>query len=133
MVSYLKKIIKGQNSFNVAYDQKFNPLYVGDLNKIVSLFIKKSITGIFNIGGPEKLSRFDCYKKINNLLPNKVKKLINLKKTQLKNFEYFDNRPLNVTMNTTKLDKIINFKKKTIYDVTKLIIKKNNINEKKFN
>ena len=133
IVSYLKKIINGKSIFNVAHDQKFNPLYVADLNRIVSLFIKKNITGIYNVGGPEKLSRFDCYKKINDLLPNNVKKLIKLKKVKLKNFEYFDHRPLNVTMNTAKLDKIINFKKKTINQVTKSIIKKYKINEKKFN
>ena len=58
------EIIKGKLIFKVAYDQIFNPLYVGDLKKIVRIFLKKKIIGTFNVGGPEQLSRLEVLKLI---------------------------------------------------------------------
>ena len=40
--TFLTNLIKGKKLFYTAIDQKFNPLYVKDLKKIVNLFLSKT-------------------------------------------------------------------------------------------
>ena len=127
----LPQILK-KREFNVAYDQKFNPMFVKDLKKIVFLFLKKKFQGTYNVGGNEKLTRFDCLKKINFFLKKKIKNTISLNKKELKIFNYHDKRPLNVTFNTKKINNKLNFKMTKFDTIAKKMIKKYKINEKIF-
>ncbi len=72
--NYLKSLLSGKKKFVVASDQFFSPLFVGDLKKIIKVFIKKKFNGTFNIGGPQRLSRYDCLLNINKFLNKKFKK-----------------------------------------------------------
>ena len=130
--NFFSNLQKGKREFKVATDQMFNPLYIRDLKKIIKLFLEKKIKGVFNVGGPEQLSRYQCIKKIIGQFKNKNMNKILLKKSKLKNFKLLDKRPLNITMNISKIKKIIKFKLTTIDNVAKKIIKKNNLNEKIF-
>jgi len=131
--NFIARLKKGERKFNVASDQKFNPLYVRDLKKIVKLFLEKEIKGVFNVGGPEQLSRYECIKKIIKQFKNKNINKIILKKTKLKSFKFLDVRPLNITMNINKVKRIIKFKLTKIDEVAKKIIRVNKLNEKLFN
>ena len=124
---FLKKIIKGERNFSFAIDQKFNPLYLGDLKKITKLFLKKKIKGVFNVGGNLKLSRYDFYQKLIKLLS---KNLIIAKKTKLKYFNFLDGRPLNNTLNIDKLNKLFKQNKKRIEIVAKQLINKSKLYDK---
>ena len=130
--SFISSLEKGDREFKVATDQMFNPLYVKDLKKIVKLFLEKQIKGVFNVGGPEQLSRYECIERIIRQFKNKNMRKIFLEKSKLKNFKFLDKRPLNITMNISKIKKTIKFKLTKIEDVAKKIIKKNNLNEKLF-
>ena len=127
---FISKIISGNKKFNVAYDQIFSPLYAGDLSKILNLFLKRKFTGIYNVCGSEKLSRYQIYNIIRNNLNRKLKKKILITKTKLNNFKYLDKRPLNVSMNNKKIKKILNFKFSKFSDISKKVISKSKINEK---
>ena len=87
--------------------------------------------GIFNVGGPEQLSRHECIKRVINQFKSKNK--IILKKSKLKNFQFLDKRPLNITMNINKIKRIIKFKLTKIDEVAKKIVRRNKLNEKLFN
>ena len=128
--SYLKNLLLGQKKFTVASDQFFSPLFIGDLKKIIKIFMKKKINGLFNVGGPERLSRYDCLYIVNKFLNKKHQNKIKLKKNKLENFSFYDKRPLDVSMNIQKLNKVINFKMTKINKVAKKMIKKNMLNEK---
>jgi len=130
--NFILKLKKGERNFKVAIDQVFNPLYIYDLKRIVDLFLKNEIKGTYNIGGPQKLSRYACIKKIINTFNLKNKKKIYLQKTKLSNFKLLEKRPLNVSINISKIKKIINFKLTKIENVAKKIITKSKLNEKIF-
>jgi len=130
--NFVSDLIKGKRKFQIASDQKFSPLYIKDLKKIIKLFLEKKIKGVFNVGGPEQLSRYECIKKIIGQFKKKNMNKISLKKSKLKNFKFLDKRPLNITMDISKIKKITKFKLTTIDNVAKKIIKKNNLNEKIF-
>ena len=97
--NFILKLKKGERNFKVAIDQVFNPLYIYDLKRIVELFLKNEIKGTFNIGGPQRLSRYACIKKIIDKFNFKNKKKIYLQKTKLSNFKLPEKRPLNFSMN----------------------------------
>ena len=67
---------------------------------------------------------------VNKFLNKKHQNKIKLKKNKLENFSFYDKRPLDVSMNIQKLNKVINFKMTKINKVAKKMIKKNMLNEK---
>ena len=133
ITNFLNDLKKRKRNFKIASDQRFNPLYIMDLEKIISLFLKKRIKGIFNVGGPEQLSRYQCFKKMKNQFSAEKRKKIYLEKTNLKNFKLIEKRPLDVTFNISKIKNVINFRLQKIEEVTKKILKAQNLNEKLFN
>ena len=105
--SSLKDCLKNKKRLIVAIDQKFNALYVKDLIKIIDIFIKKNIIGIYNVCGDEQFTRLLYIKKIINRFKFSNTKIVG------KEFKYLTNLkniPLNVSMNNCKLKKKIKFK-----------------------
>jgi dTDP-4-dehydrorhamnose reductase len=120
---FLKKS-KNNITINAAEDQKFSPLYVLDLVKITNTFLNKKIKGIFNIGGKEKISRYNLYKNFNRcLLKNKNYQKVKLYKKKLKDFDFYEKRPGNLTFNIKKLTVILDFDLVSIKQVFLKIIK----------
>ncbi len=115
---FLKKSKNKNSKIFAAKDQKFSPLFSKDLVKITKFFLKKKITGTFNVGGPKIYSRYSLYNKFNSLI-NKNKKIKKVKiiKTTLNNFKFYDKRPKDVSFNISKLKKKINFKLTYIEDM----------------
>ena len=121
LISDFLKKSKDKSLVYAAKDQKFSPLYVFDLVKITNFFLKKKIIGTYNIGGNEKISRYNLYKTFNNLLKNnKQYSRVKLFKINLKYFKFFENRPLNLTFNIKRLLKIINFE---LADIKQIFLK----------
>ena len=129
ITNFLAELIKGKREFFIASDQKFNPLYARDLKKIIKKFIIKNIKGTYNVGGDQKLSRFDCINIILNSLNYKHKKKIKLNKISFSNFKTIDNRPYNTTFNVNKLKKKVNISMTKFEKVVKKIIIKYEINK----
>ena len=130
--NFLNELIKGKSFFKVANDQIFNPLFIGDLKKIVDIFLKKKIKGVFNVGGPQKLSRYKVLELILKTLGKNIMKNVKLEKISLNDIATLDRRPLNVSMNIKKLKTKIKFKMKTISNVAFNMIIKNNVKSKIF-
>lgn len=106
-MNFLKNYLNKKRNFAFAKDQIFSCLYVKDLVKIIDIFIKKKISGIFNVCGNDHYSRADYLIKIS--------KKFNLKNCVIKkkNFDQLSNLkdiPLNVSMKNDKLKKLIKFK-----------------------
>ena len=124
LISNFLKKSKKKIHINAANDQQFSPLYVLDLVKITNLFLNKKIKGIFNIGGKEKVNRYNLYKNFNNyLIDNKKYAQVKLYKKKLKDFDFYEKRPSNLTFNIKKLTKELNFNLVSIKQVFLKIIK----------
>ena len=130
--NFLNELINGKSFFKVANDQIFNPLFIGDLKKIVDIFLKKKIKGVFNVGGPQKLSRYKVLELILKTLGKNIMKNVKLEKISLNDIATLDRRPLNVSMDIKKLKTKIKFKMKTISNIAFNMIIKNNVKSKIF-
>lgn len=127
---FLQRLLKGERNFSAADDQIFSPLYVGDLSRIVNIFLKKKIYGVYNVCGPEKFSRYEILNIVKKKLRKKLRKNIIIRRKKLNNFKFLDKRPLNVSMRNNKIQKKLNFKMSKFNDISKKVIIKSKINEK---
>ena len=124
LTDFLNLVQKGQRNFFGAYDQIFNPLYVKDLKKIIQFFLKKNITGTFNVCGPKSYSRYKIYNLIYKKLKKKYPNLkLKIKKISINNFKFPEKRPKNLSLKSNKLEKLLNFKISNIEDIIQKLIK----------
>lgn len=105
--NFLKNNFKFKKNYFFSFDQKFSPLYIKDLIKIIDIFFKKKIRGYYNVCSDEHNSRLEYMEKI--VKKFKLKK-VNLYGKKFSNFSSLKSIPLNVTMNNNKIKKKINFK-----------------------
>ena len=122
--NFFYSIKKKNYNYNAAVDQIFNPLFVKDIVRITNYFLKKEITGLFNVGGPVSYSRYQCLTILKNCLPTEIKEKINIRKIKLKNIKFTENRPHNLSMNVKKIKKVYKFKITNFEKIAKIIVKK---------
>ena len=106
-----KKII------TVAKDQYFNPIYVEDVVKIIHLLCSKNITGLYNLSGSKRYSRYQIVKKVKNIFKFKNQ----ITGCSIDDFNLPEKRPKDVSSSNKKLIKLLNYKFKTIDFVIKKI------------
>jgi len=116
IVKSLKKNKKIKTYSNII----FSPLHIKTLCKYISIVIRKKIYGIYNLGSKDSISKYNfsiilC----NNLRLNK--KLIK-KSIYNKNLSRA-NRPLNMSLNIKKFEKVFNVKLPSIQNEIKLTLK----------
>ncbi len=126
IISNFMKISKKKTEIYAATDQIFSPLYAKDIVRIVKYFSKEKIKGLFNVGGPEAYSRYSILKKFEKIFERK-KIIIKAKifKTSIDKFKFYELRAKNVSFNTSKIEKAINFK---LSRIERILIK--TLNEK---
>lgn len=91
------------NGFNDVY---FNPIYVGQLAKIIKkIAIYNDITGTLNVGSKEYISKYEFLIKLANAF-NISEKLI--RPQSIDSIKFSAPRPRNTTLNISKLNLILN-------------------------
>ena len=118
------------NFINVAKDQYFNPVYVDDVVKVINLLCSKNITGLFNLSGDKRYSRYQIVKKVKNFF----KFNSHVKSCSIDDFNLPEKRPKDVSSSNKKLINTLNYKFKTIDFVLKKIkSKQSNVLRKRRN
>jgi dTDP-4-dehydrorhamnose reductase len=108
------KIIKAYSNI------KFSPLYIKTLCKYIDIVIKKKIYGIYNLGSKNSISKYNfsitlCkYLKLNKQLIKKTNYNKNLSRAR---------RPVNMSLNIKKFEKIFNVKLPNVNKEIKLTAK----------
>jgi dTDP-4-dehydrorhamnose reductase len=111
------KQLRSKKEIKIAKDQFFSPVYVNDVVNVISLLCSKNITGLYNLSGPERLSRIQIIKKINDYFNFKKKVL----PCSIDDFDLPENRPKDVSMSNKKIKKALNYKFKTVDFIIKKI------------
>jgi len=101
---YIIYNLKKKKKINLPVNIFFNPVHLNFLTTVILKLIKNKITGIFNIGSKDCISKYDFGVEIAKKF-NLDKKYIIKYKSKHKN-----NRPLNTFMHTNKLKKTIKIK-----------------------
>lgn len=105
---YIINELKNKNKIYLSDKIIFNPIYIGNLIKIINFLIANNARGIFNVSADNSLSKFKFGIELCKRLKIKHKN-INIEDNKLKT-EQVVKRPLNMTLSNKKLKKI--YKKK---------------------
>tara|TARA_B100000787_G_C16193027_1_gene298754 strand:- start:2004 stop:2846 length:843 start_codon:yes stop_codon:yes gene_type:complete len=113
---YIISNIENKKKIKLPGNIFFNPLHLNFLNMVILKLVKKKITGIFNVGSKNYISKY-------NFAVSLAKKYNLDKKYIIKYTSIFkkNSRPLNTFMHTNKLIKKIKIKIPSIEDGIKLL------------
>ena len=120
-----KSLVKNRPSYtdfiisNIANKKKikipsnvyFNPIHLDHLNNIILKLINKKLTGVFNLGSINSISKYNFAKKVAQKFKLNIKYI-----SSFKSIFSFNQRPLNTYMSTNKLKKKINIKIPSVQD-----------------
>lgn len=100
------KDIDANKKIICANDQYFSPVYVEDVVKIINLVIRNNISGVFHVSCGKKYRRdflLDALCEAKRIRPE-------IKFCSINDFDLAENRPLDVSMDSSKITKLLNFK-----------------------
>ena len=108
-INYFIKKITEDNIYKLATDQYSNFLYINDLINILVIGIEQNISGIFNVGGSLRASRYDFYTQI--LKQNNITKFNHkIKKCKINDLNFTEKQPKDTSLNISKLKKEFKYK-----------------------
>ena len=85
-----------------AIDQKFSPVYVGNVAEVIKSIITSKQRGLFHVGGPKGMFRIDLL----NILIEEMKKefeiMPKIALCRMQDFDLLESRPLDVSLNIQK-------------------------------
>jgi dTDP-4-dehydrorhamnose reductase len=102
--------IKKNKSLFVADDQFFCPIFIKDVVNLIDICAKKKLTGIYNISGNDKISRFQIANKIKYFL----KSSSIIKPCSINEFFSYERKPKDVSLCNKKINNITGYKMKSI-------------------
>ena len=114
----LEQYINGKKLFEIANDQCFKPLYINDLIKILDYFLRKKITGNFNVCGDQYMSRFNFIKIMFKFL--NINDVI-LKTCSIKKFDNKIHFPKKLNLSNKKIKNKIGIKFTNFTKILKII------------
>ncbi len=113
---------KSNRDVNLFYDVCYSPIFINQLIQIIDILLQKKISGIYNITGNTRLTKYQFGKKILNKF-NFNKNL--LKKLYLKEINSKVIRPKDMSLSNKKIKKIVS--NNSLFDLTKGITQLYNI------
>jgi dTDP-4-dehydrorhamnose reductase len=95
--------IEGSSEIRCAADQKFSPVYVGDVVNVILASIEAPLHGVFHVAGPEGKTRLQFLE----IMINEVKKYrsvdTSINACSINDFQLPEARPIDVSMRPDKL------------------------------
>jgi dTDP-4-dehydrorhamnose reductase len=125
LYSWFQQITRGDSNIKCASDFISSPVLVDDVSELILKLIKNNHHGVYHVGGPHAMSRFDMF----NALLNEVKKYVNIdvrsEKCSIDDFQTLEPRPKKINLNTDKLSNLFEYKLHTIEEVCKKFVEDN--------
>lgn len=105
LVEWAIKELKEANSINGFSNVYFNPLYVGQVSRLIEKAIENKIEGVYHVGSTDRISKLNFLKKVAKVfcLDDKL-----IQETQYESFDNKPLRPLNTTLNIDQMKSKLN-------------------------
>ena len=107
--------ISKNNDYNAFFDAKFTPVSLKKLAKVIYFVYTNKIYGTYNLGSEEAISKYDFAKLIASNYSEGFEKFI--KKSFLEDRKDLVKRPINLSLDSTKLNSIILEKGEKVNDI----------------
>lgn len=113
-VSYYLKQLKQPTRLFLVNDRFFNPVYALRVAHLISCCIKQNRTGIYHIGGADRISRYSFVKKI--IKAFNLRRSSPLIPVKSNFFPKLAPRPIDATLDVTKINKEFKIQPKPLID-----------------
>jgi len=105
LTSWVEQLRRGE-VIRCANDQFFSPTYIGDLARAFDISLEKGLRGLYNVASPEVFSRYELALKLKSQLGITSGRIV---PCSINDFNFYDNRSLNTSMNTEKFTRETGF------------------------
>jgi dTDP-4-dehydrorhamnose reductase len=113
-----------------AEDQRFSPVYVGDVIDVIYQFSKSGRKGIYNLGGEKAFTRLELLKILIKERSKFITSRIDIQTCKFNSFDLGEEWPVDVSLNVEKIIKSTNIKFMSPIKACQLILKSYQIQEK---
>ena len=110
---FIINTVKSKKKLYLFDDIKFTPLLMKTVVKITKLSIQNNITGIYNLGSRSGMTKYQFGKNLLNKLNLNYNNIIITKSKEIKNRAI---RPMNMQLNSKKIEKKLNIKMPRLID-----------------
>ena len=124
-ISNLVPDILKENETGIASDQFFSAVHVEDVCAALKIFSNEKLNGVFHLGGPERFSRYEYIKNlaVKLIKYKKIQSLDFLREKSIDDFIFLEKRPKDVSLNSSKINKIIDHNFINLDQATDMLIK----------
>ena len=117
IISSILGKIHMDDDIKLSSDQKFTPVFIGDLCNAVDYIIKNNYRGIIHVASCPPTTHYEIGEKVNSLLGYRKK----ISPCPMNSFELKERRPIKVDLNIEKYERLTGFRKKPIEHFLQLI------------
>lgn len=107
-----------------ANDYFFSPIFIDEVTKLIVQFCENGETGLYNVGGPDRVCHFDIAKYLENKLSPSKRPLLPVQGCSINEFIRHENRAGDVSMNSTKANKVLGSVVSSVFRVSDELILK---------
>ena len=91
-------------------EQSFSPIHIEDVVAAATAAVKLDLSGLFNLGGGESVTRVELFRRLRFILAVDT----NLTRCSISDFDFEDNRPLDISLDSRKILAATNLEFKSI-------------------
>lgn len=99
----LMKTARAGGSARIAADQRFSPVYVGDVCDAIMAAADGDLRGVYHVAGPEPLTRLECLRTVIEALERRGPIDLMIETCSIHDFGLPEKRPVDVSMKPDRL------------------------------
>ena len=121
--TWLQKIAEHPQLLQCAKDQYFSLQFVDDVPVVVRALMRKRASGILHLGDGRRHSRFDLLSKLCSTLNKLGFDVPKLQEISIRDIEFPEPRPLDVSMNASKLRALIGMEPERVENFITVVVR----------
>ena len=87
----------------VACDQKFNPIYIGDVVQAIEAVVDQRLVGLYHLGGPQTVTHLEVAELLLLQISRYLSVTATIKTCSINDFVKYEARPYNIAMDSCKI------------------------------
>jgi len=107
----------------VACDQFFSPIEYNNVVEVILYLLQGRISGVFNLGSGERWSRMELMNLFVETVKFSTNHKLELEGRSLNTFGLAETRTLDLSMSSTKLESVVNYRFRKVQDDVRLAVK----------
>ncbi len=106
----------------VACDQKFNPIYVGDMIRAIEAVVDQGLGGLYHLGGPQTVTHLEIAEMLLLKISRYRPVATTIKQSSINDFVPYEVRPCNIAMDSGKITAALGLNLMSVEDACYVVV-----------